>query len=49
MLLPTLPEQKPEQKMTGSPMNVEFAIWALALFYFGMFFALLLEHIFEGK
>ena len=35
--------------MTGGALNVDFAIWAMGLFYVGMFVALILEHIFEGK
>jgi len=35
--------------MTGDPMNVTFAVWAMGLFYVGMFVALILEHIYEGK
>ena len=35
--------------MTGGALNVDFAIWAMGLFYVGMFVALILEHIYEGK
>ena len=35
--------------MTGGALNVDFAVWAMGLFYVGMFVALILEHIYEGK
>ena len=35
--------------MTGGALNVDFAVWAMGLFYVGMFVALICEHIFEGK
>jgi len=43
--LPTLPGFA----VTGGALNVDFAVWAMGLFYVGMFVALICEHIFEGK
>ena len=48
MLLPSVPERK-EREVTGGALNVDFAVWAMGLFYVGMFVALICEHIFEGK
>ena len=39
----------PRLAMTGGALNVDFAVWAMGLFYVGMFVALICEHIFEGK